>query len=236
MARLYNEKEIGRKTEIDDIHLKFNQGKATREDKQRLQELLKQTRLISALTRKRNNKIDFIFHHVTKTILDFCIMHDVDKVAIGYNKNWKVGVKFRKKDTQNFIQIPFLKLVNTIKYKCEERGIEVVEVNEGYTSKCSFLDNETITKKKKYMGTRICRGLYKSSNGMLINADVNASYNIIKKAFPKARFDLGDGIGGLIHPVVVPLQAVRHESTREPREEMDTKGRSSLPSPVKMVG
>ena len=33
-----------------------------------------------------------------------------------------------------------------------------------------------------FSGTRIKRGLYKTSNGTLINADINGSLNILKKA------------------------------------------------------
>ena len=68
-----------------------------------------------------------------------------------------------------------------ISYKAKLSGIEVIVKEESYTSKCSFLDNESVEKHDVYMGKRIKRGLFKTSNGSLINADVNASYNIMKK-------------------------------------------------------
>ena len=43
----------------------------------------------------------------------------------------------------------------------------------------------------KFCGKRIKRGLYKTSDGRLINADVNGSYNILRKAVPNA---FGNGI------------------------------------------
>ena len=68
---------------------------------------------------------------------------------------------------------------------CKEVGIEVVEQEESYTSKSSFLDNDPIptypnSKKISFSGKRICRGLYKGKN-KTINADVNGSLNILKK-------------------------------------------------------
>ena len=65
-----------------------------------------------------------------------------------------------------------------LQYKCELVGIKVKLIEESYTSKCSFLDNESIKKHEKYQGRRIKRGLFKTSKGILINADVNASLNI----------------------------------------------------------
>ena len=57
----------------------------------------------------------------------------------------------------------------------------VIEVEEGYTSKCSFIDNESIEKHDEYVGKRIKRGLFQSSKSLL-NADINGSLNIMRKA------------------------------------------------------
>jgi putative transposase len=55
--------------------------------------------------------------------------------------------------------------------------------------------------KVKFSGTRIKRGLYRSGSGKLINADVNASYNILRKAFPNA---FAEGIERcVVHPRLV---------------------------------
>ena len=94
------------------------------------------------------------------------------------------------------MQIPFWTLIQQIKYKAEERGIEVILVEEDHTSKCSFLDGEPI-EHREYIGRRM-RGLFKSERG-IINADVNAAYNIIRKAIPEAFADGIEGVG--LHPV-----------------------------------
>ena len=84
-----------------------------------------------------------------------------------------------KKNNQNFILIPHSRLIQMIEYKCNLEGITVVKVNEAYTSKCSFLDNEQICKHQIYKGNRIKRGLFRSSKGIFINADINGAYNIM---------------------------------------------------------
>lgn len=58
---------------------------------------------------------------------------------------------------------------------------------------------EEIKKQKQYKGKRIKRGLFQSEKGILINADVNGAYNIIRKVFPKAFADGIEGVG--LHPV-----------------------------------
>ena len=67
--------------------------------------------------------------------------------------------------------------------------------------KCSFLDNEVIGKHDQYLGKRITRGLFISSSGKSINADVNGSYNILRKCKPGA---FANGIQGVVvHPHVL---------------------------------
>ena len=93
------------------------------------------------------------------------------------------------------MQLPFNVLINQIKYNAEENGINVIIQEESYTSKCSFLDNESIEHHDNYTGKRIMRGVFRSGNGTLIHTDLNASYNIIKKAVPEAFASGLEGIG-----------------------------------------
>lgn len=86
-----------------------------------------------------------------------------------------------KKNNQKFTQIPFARLVSYLEYKCELAGIEIVIHEESYTSKCDFLAFEKIGKHENYLGKRKNRGLFQSSVGKLINADVNGALNIMRK-------------------------------------------------------
>jgi len=144
------------------------------------------TKRIQKLHLKRDNKINTIFHRISRFIINYCIKNNLGTIIIGYNNGWKQNINIGKKNNQKFVQIPFLRLINQVKYKSELVGISVITINENHTSKCSFLDNEEIRHHKKYLGKRISRGLFRTSNGTLINADVNAGYNIMKKVFPNS--------------------------------------------------
>jgi len=50
-----------------------------------------------------------------------------------------------------------------------------------------------------FMIIRIKRGLFGSNKGILINANVNSAYNIIRKVFPEAFAEGIEGVG--LHPV-----------------------------------
>ncbi len=163
-----------------------------------------ETKRMQWLTRKRNNKINDMFHKISRAVITYCIDHDFGKIIIGYNKTWKHKIQIGKRNNQNFVQIPFSKLVSQIKYKSELIGIDIFLMPEHYTSRCSFLDNESINKHETYKGKRICRSLYKSHEGIMINADVNGAYNILKKAVPKAIS--ADGIEGVgLHPYSIAI-------------------------------
>ncbi|RJS71441.1 transposase [Methanophagales archaeon] len=158
---------------------------------------IKKSKRMERLSVKRERKLRDFFHKASKFVAEWCASHNIGRLVIGYNKEWKQGVNLGKKNNQNFVQIPFLMLIQQIKYKAEERGIEVLLVEEDHTSKCSFLDGEPM-EHREYIGKRE-RGLFRSGK-RIINADVNAAYNIIRKAIPKA-FE-ADGIEGVgLHPV-----------------------------------
>lgn len=158
---------------------------------------------IEKLTFKRNNKINDYLHKATDKIIQFCLENELNTLIVGYNEFWKQNINIGKVNNQKFVQIPFEKMVFMLKYKCDKYGINITTHEESYTSKCSFLDNEEIKKHDEYQGKRIKRGLFKSSDGKLINADVNGSYNIIRKVFPNV---FANGIEGVaVHPYRVNL-------------------------------
>ena len=159
------------------------------------------------LSLKRNRKINCFFHLVSYLVILYCKMWDIDTIVLGRNKLWKQEIDLGKTTNQNFMNIPFYKLYQMIKYKAEEAGIRVIEIDEAYTSMCSFLDWESIEHHEVYMGKRISRGLFRSAKGILINADVNGAYNHMRNAIPESMEKLkqkvmADGIEAVgIHPV-----------------------------------
>ena len=153
---------------------------------------------INELTFKRECKINDYLHKASNYIIDYCLRNELNTLIVGYNEFWKQKINIGKKNNQNFVQIPFYKLVWFLKYKCQKYGVNFIKQEESYTSKCSFFDNEEITKHNDYKGKRIKRGLFKTENGNLINSDVNGSFNILKKVIPNV---FADGIEGVIvHP------------------------------------
>lgn len=162
------------------------------------QQGFKTGRKLKQLSTKRERKLHDYFHKVSRFIVEWCERHAVGTLVIGYNGDWKQGMRLGKKVNQNFVYLPFSKLVRQLQYKAEEQGIHVFLQEESHTSKCSFLDLEPIEHQGNYLGCRKKRGLFESATGTLINADVNGAYNIIRKAFPNAFADGIEGVG--LHP------------------------------------
>ena len=163
-----------------------------------------ETRRMHKLTQRRNNKINDQFHKISRKIINYCVDNDFGTIIIGYNRFWKQKINMGRRNNQNFVQLPYFKLISQIQYKSKLVGIDVILEKESYTSKCSFLDNESIQKHKIYAGKRINRGLFRSKKGIIINADVNAGYNIIKKVIPNAV--LVDGIEGVgLYPYSIAI-------------------------------
>ena len=163
----------------------------------------KSSHRIKRLCNKRNNKINDYLHKASSLIVNKMCREDIRCLIIGKNDNWKQESNIGKANNQNFVQIPHSRFVEMLKYKCERKGIAVRLCEESYTSKCSFLDNESIEKHDKYVGRRIKRGLFKSANGKLINADVNGSYNIMRKVVPNC---IKNGIEGVVvHPIIITI-------------------------------
>lgn len=163
-----------------------------------------ETRRIQKLTQRRNNKINDQFHKISRAIINYCINNNFGTIIIGYNQFWKQKINLGRKNNQKFVQIPYFKLISQIQYKSKLVGIDFILEKESYTSKCSFLDNESIQKHKTYAGKRINRGLFRSKRGIMINADVNAGYNMIKKVIPNAV--TVDGIEGIgLYPYSIAI-------------------------------
>lgn len=145
------------------------------------------TKYMYSILRKRNNKIDDYMHKSSTFIVNQLVENRVNTLVIGHNEGWKQDTKMRKDDKQTFVQIPFNKFIQMLTYKCQLKGINVVIQEESYTSKCNFLQQDYIPTFNvdddlfNPSGKRIKRGLYKSNCGKVINADVNGSYNILRK-------------------------------------------------------
>jgi IS605 OrfB family transposase len=149
---------------------------------------LKTTERIQKITAKRNNRVNDTIKKTARYIADYCIENNIGTLVVGYNADFKRNSNIGKVNNQNFVQIPLGDLRQQLEFLCRKYGIEYVEQEESYTSKSSFLDKDALPEYKaeqvftgKFSGSRIYRGLYKSKNGTIINADVNGSANIMRK-------------------------------------------------------
>ena len=142
---------------------------------------------IHRLWRNRELKLQAELHKVTSLLSLYFDEMAIETVFVGKNQGWKQEVSLGKKTNQSFTQIPFNTFISQLTYKCLVKGIEVIEQEESYTSKASFLDEDEIPVykdiqvKRQFSGKRISRGLYQSKDGRVLNADVNDSYNILVK-------------------------------------------------------
>ncbi len=181
---------------VKSINQFYNKRKAD------LQSTLKDTRFtarMERITNKRTRRIDHYLHTASRRIIDLLVSEGIGTLVIGKNPNWKQEVNIGKRNNQQFVCIPHARFINMLTYKAKLVGIAVMVTEESYTSKCSFLDNEPIGKHEVYAGKRVKRGLFRASTGQHINADVNGSYNIVRKVVPDA-FGQRDR-GCVVHPV-----------------------------------
>lgn len=167
----------------------------------------KTSRSIHRLWSRRSWTLQTRIHQMTAFLVTLFDEMQIETVFIGKNTNWKQGVPFGKAVKQRFAYLPYETFIEQLRYKCQLRGITVVVQEESYTSKASFLDNDDIpvygeVGNPKFSGRRITRGLYRTSDGRMINADVNGSYNIMRKGLkdnhPPFNID-----NPLIQPLVV---------------------------------
>ena len=173
---------------LKSINQYYNKTKAEIESKLAEREL-KSSKKLRRLTLKRNNKIKDYMHKASRAVVNLMVYNKIGNCFIGHNTNWKQEVNIGKKNNQNFVSIPHTKLIGMLTYKAEEVGINVETHNESHTSKCSFLDNEDICHHDEYLGKRMKRGMFVSSDGRMLNADINGAANILRR-----------GIGGSFQP------------------------------------
>lgn len=150
----------------------------------------KTSRRIKNIMGKRNRRMEDFMHKASRAIADWAEENNLEAIVIGQNHDWKRDINLGHVTNQNFVQIPYRKFIFMLTYKAAEKGIFVIEADEAYTSKASFMDEDAIPDfdpkmqgKHKFSGKRVTRGWYQSKTAGL-NADVNGSANIGRKSCP----------------------------------------------------
>ncbi len=176
------------------------------------------TNRMQRMLTKRTRRIDHYLHAASKCVIELLVQEGIGTLIIGKNPFWKQECELRKKDKQHFVQLPHARFVDMLCYKAKLVGIGVILQEESYTSKASALDGDAIptygavSGKPKFSGRRVERGLYRASGKRFLNADINGSYNILRKASPDA---FGKGVEDgkrrraslVVHPVRLAVQS-----------------------------
>lgn len=145
-------------------------------------------KLLGQITDKRRRQMRDAVNKAARIVINYCIEHDIGTVVFGWNQGQKQEANMGKKTNQKFVQIPTARLKNRIAQIAEQIGIEFIEQEESYTSQASAIELDEIPvfgekpEGWKASGQRIRRGLYKSADGTLMNADCNGAWNIGRKS------------------------------------------------------
>ncbi len=132
-----------------------------------------------------NNRVNDYLCKTAKEVIKYCTAHEIGRLVVGYNKDFQKSVKMGKRNNQIFVQIPYGRLIQKLEYLCELNGIEFTLQEESYTSKASFFDRDPIptygeedAKMSAFSGVRVKRGLYRTANGTVLNADIIFSVSV----------------------------------------------------------
>jgi putative transposase len=151
---------------------------------------------LDRVTRKRNHQMRDGINKAAKLIIDHCLKYGIGTLVIGWNEGFKSNANMGRINNQKFVQMPLGKLKTRLMQLCDLHGIRFQETEEAYTSKASFLDGDSLPKFGdkpdgwKASGMRVQRGLYKSGDGSIVNADLNGAANILRKVASNLGIDL----------------------------------------------
>jgi putative transposase len=151
---------------------------------------------LANITEKRNRQMRDAVNKAARQVINHCLNNHIGTIIFGWNKGMKDGSNLGAKTNQKFVQVPTARLKQRIEQLCEIYGIKLVETEESYTSKASFVDADPLPKFGEKpegwqaSGKRTKRGLYRTANNWYINADCNGAANIIRKVSITLGFDL----------------------------------------------
>lgn len=151
---------------------------------------------LDRLTLKRNNQMRDMVNKAAKYAVDHCLANDIGTIVIGWNDGIKDGANMGKQNNQQFVQMPLAKIKTRIEQLGLIYGIQVIQTEEANTSAASFLDGDSLPAHGekpegwKASGKRTKRGLYRTAERFLINADLNGAANILNKVAGNLGIDL----------------------------------------------
>jgi putative transposase len=170
------------------------------------------SKTLAQITEKRNRQMRDAVNKAARIVVNQCLENGIGTIVFGWNKGQKDGANMGRKTNQKFVSVPTAKLKSRIAQLCEQYGIQFEETEESYTSKASFLDNDSLPKygekpeQWQSSGKRVKRGLFRTGTFGYINADCNGAANILRKVKGKLGLDLsGLTRGVLTAPIRIRL-------------------------------
>ncbi len=132
---------------------------------------------IKALGQKETNKVNNELHHISKRIVDLAEKNK-SIVVMGNLKGIRKSAKSKGKRMRRILgSMPYYRLTQMIQYKALQRGIQVFQVSEKYSSQQCHRCGNISKKNRRSQGLFVC-----SSCGLQYNADLNGATNILKRA------------------------------------------------------
>ena len=172
---------------INQWYNKVNARLASIKDKQKYSR--KPTFQQRQLARKRKLRVNDYISKSCRKVINYCLVKGIGILVCGYNVTFQKDSHMGNVNNQKFVNIPYGEIRQKLAYMCELYGIEYHEQEESYTSKASFWDKDEMPiynadnpQKYEFSGSRIHRGLYRTSTGFEFNADVNGALNILRKS------------------------------------------------------
>ena len=149
------------------------------------------TKQMNAISRRRDAIITDGFYKIAHHICRNAVRRELSYLICGKSAGWKQEINIGHKNNQEFVQIPHARFISILKSVARKYELIVIEQEESYTSKASFLDNDPIpvygtpdADKAVFSGKRIKRGAFRSKEKIVLNADVNGAANIGRKHDP----------------------------------------------------
>ncbi|WP_293078282.1 transposase [Okeania sp. SIO3B5] len=180
--------------------------------KSSLQSQLKEnqsSKRLKKLCNKREFKINDYLHKSSRLIINTLINQKIGTLIIGHNEEWKQKINLGKRNNQNFVSVPYNKLIEMLSYKAKMVGIDVIITEESYTSASSFIDNDLIPvylegekNHVTFSGKRVKRGLYCTASKRLINELCERFFEHNEKSSSLLFLTMGSE-GVVVHPVRV---------------------------------
>lgn len=146
---------------------------------------LAETKAIAYATQRRDCRIRDAYHKAAAAVTRHCVEHDVGVVVCGHTRRLEPRTP---PWARNFAELPLGRLVEALESACAKRGLTFVEQEDAYVSRASFMDGDPAPNgdvpddgNLSFSGRRTHRGLYRTSDGLLVNADLNAAANVLAK-------------------------------------------------------